>query len=45
MRRKEKEDESMIADPQFQTTTLHPSNLDRCNLCGVPRSTHGADWT
>jgi hypothetical protein len=35
----------MLADPQFQTAILHPSNLDRCNLCGAPRSAHGADWT
>jgi hypothetical protein len=35
----------MLADPQFQATILHPSNLDRCNLCGRPRSAHGTDWT
>ncbi len=30
--------------PQFQTGTL-VSNLDRCNWCGQPRSSHGADRT
>lgn len=35
----------VIADSQFQTTAEFISNLDRCNLCGAPRSTHGIDWT
>lgn len=35
----------MIADSQFQVETRHLSNLDRCNLCGGPRSAHGIDWT
>jgi len=33
------------ADPQFQVSGTHPSNLDRCNLCGRPRSAHDADWS
>jgi hypothetical protein len=35
---------AMSAIPQFQTAIRQPSNLDRCNRCGVPRSAHGIDW-
>jgi hypothetical protein len=31
--------------PQFNVTAGRLTNLDRCNLCGRPRSAHGADWT
>src|ERR1700722_12501553 len=30
---------------QFVTQTSQISNLDRCTLCGRPRSVHGIDWT
>ena len=30
--------------PQFQADD-GPSNLDRCNWCGEPRSAHGPDWS
>ena len=36
---------SMIADTQFQVTQHEITNLDRCNLCGAPRSAHDVDWT
>jgi hypothetical protein len=32
-------------EPQFECFTAYPSNLDRCNRCGAPRSVHGADWS
>jgi hypothetical protein len=35
---------AMSAIPQFQTAIRQPSNLDRCNRCGGPRSAHGIDW-
>jgi len=35
----------MIADQHFATSGRSISNLDRCNLCGRPRSVHGIDWT
>jgi hypothetical protein len=35
---------SMISS-QFETDTRQISSLDRCNLCGRPRSAHGADWS
>ncbi len=34
--------------PQFQRSPGSPgqlSNLDRCNWCGMPRSSHGMNWT
>ncbi len=31
-------------EPQFERFTAYPSNLDRCNRCGAPRSAHGVDW-
>jgi uncharacterized integral membrane protein len=31
--------------PQFQSGPGGPANWDRCNWCGTPRSTHGADWS
>ncbi len=34
----------VIADQKFETTAGHISNLDRCNLCGSPRSAHGVNW-
>jgi hypothetical protein len=30
--------------PQFEADA-GLSNLDRCNLCGAPRSAHGTDWS
>ncbi len=30
---------------QFADTGRAISNLDRCTLCGRPRSVHGIDWT
>jgi hypothetical protein len=36
---------SAIADAKFIRCTTHPSNLDRCKLCGGQRSAHGADWS
>lgn len=33
----------MPADAQFQMTTQHPANLDRCRRCGAPRMLHGND--
>jgi hypothetical protein len=30
---------------QFVTQTSQITNLDRCTLCGRPRSAHGIDWT
>jgi MYXO-CTERM domain-containing protein len=35
----------VIADQKFETTAGRISNLDRCNLCGSPRSAHGIDWS
>jgi hypothetical protein len=35
----------VLADPQFQTTAPRISNLDRCNVCGRPRSAHDFDFT
>jgi hypothetical protein len=35
----------MVSGPRFQSVTSHPSNLERCHLCGTPRSAHGPDWT
>jgi hypothetical protein len=32
-------------DRQFQPRTAHPSNLDRCNRCGLQRAAHGLDWS
>jgi hypothetical protein len=32
------------AEQQFQSFE-HPTNLDRGNRCGLPRSAHGPDWT
>ena len=32
-------------DRQFQHRTTHPSNLDRCNRCGLQRAAHGMDWS
>ena len=34
--------------PQFQGSPGSPgqlSNLDRCNWCGMPRSSHGMNWS
>jgi hypothetical protein len=34
--------------PQFQAAPGSParvSNLDRCNWCGMPRSSHGMNWS
>lgn len=34
--------------PQFQASPGSPgrvSNLDRCNWCGMPRSSHGMNWS
>jgi hypothetical protein len=34
--------------PQFQASPGSPgqlSNLDRCNWCGMPRSSHGVNWS
>lgn len=34
--------------PQFQVSPGSPgqlSNLDRCNWCGMPRSSHGMNWS
>jgi hypothetical protein len=33
------------ADRQFQHCATQPSNLDRCNRCGLYRSAHGLDWS
>jgi hypothetical protein len=30
-------------EEQFEIFGEHPSNLDRCNRCGAPRSAHGPD--
>jgi hypothetical protein len=32
-------------DRQFQHPSTHPSNLDRCNRCGLQRAAHGRDWS
>jgi hypothetical protein len=32
-------------DTQFQHRATHPSNLDRCNRCGLQRAAHGLDWS
>jgi hypothetical protein len=32
-------------DTHFQHRTTHPSNLDRCNRCGLQRAAHGLDWS
>jgi hypothetical protein len=36
---------SMAADTQFEVTQHEITSLDRCNLCGAPRSAHDVDWT
>jgi hypothetical protein len=36
---------SMAPDTQFQVTQREITSLDRCNLCGAPRSAHDVDWT
>jgi hypothetical protein len=33
------------APRQFQEWTGHPSNIDKCARCQLPRSVHGADWS
>jgi hypothetical protein len=35
----------MTSDTQFQVTQREITSMDRCNLCGAPRSAHGIDWT
>ena len=32
-------------DTHFQHRTTRPSNLDRCNQCGLQRAAHGLDWS
>ena len=32
-------------DTHFQHRTTRPSNLDRCNRCGLQRAAHGLDWS
>jgi hypothetical protein len=43
--RRKKMSPMSAATGQFVTQSAQISNLDRCSLCGRPRSVHGIDWT